>query len=178
MTTAQINPYPDIAPPAGVDADEWQPDEPHPYRVLSGATRAVAVHRASREGLTAVGVYTHAVQLSDGNLSHDASHGGPGVSIETRHVDEVFARDSGVELSADDARALALALIEAADVVDGWVGNRHDGPLRAVADLLESVHTDLLSAAAGSDDPDGFYQAASQLLAARARIDDAIGALR
>jgi hypothetical protein len=50
--------------------------------------------------------------------------------------------------------------------------------LRTLPDLLEAVHIDLLGAAAGSADPDRFYEAASQLLAARARIDDAIEALR
>lgn len=103
-TTARINPYPDVAPPAGTEADDWSDDD-QPIRVVSGAPRPVDVHRATLQDLTTVRVYTHAVQLADGSLSQDPSHGGPGVSLDTIHDGEDFASDSSVDLSPDDARA-------------------------------------------------------------------------
>jgi hypothetical protein len=47
-TTAQINAYPDIAPPTGAgerfeDHGTWEPDDPprQPYRVVYGKTRTI-----------------------------------------------------------------------------------------------------------------------------------------
>jgi hypothetical protein len=89
--------------------------------VMLGTTHHVEVHRASREGLAKVGVYTHAVQLPDGTISHSREDGGPGVSLETIHSDDDWPRATSVDLSPDDARALAVKLVDAAFEVDGWV---------------------------------------------------------
>ncbi|MAS06206.1 MAG: hypothetical protein CL534_16200 [Ahrensia sp.] len=110
----------DVKPPAGASADDWSADA-EPCRVIWGCTQSVTVDRASNEGLTTVGVYTHAVQRWDGQLSYDPSDGGPGVSIDTMYRGEDGARDTGVTVSSDEARELAAALIAAADEIDGWV---------------------------------------------------------
>jgi hypothetical protein len=35
MTTVPIDPYPDIAPPAGYEiVDDWNQVDPHPYRAI------------------------------------------------------------------------------------------------------------------------------------------------
>jgi hypothetical protein len=91
------------------------------HLVMLGTTQNVAVHRASREGLARVGVYTHAVQLPDGTISNRAEDGGPGVSLETTRVGDEWPTATSVDLSPDDARALAVKLVDAAAEVDGWV---------------------------------------------------------
>ncbi|WP_137147539.1 hypothetical protein [Mycolicibacterium sp. CR10] len=118
MSTPTI---PNLPVPPAAQADGWEQDDPQPYRVLWGAVRPVEVHRASREGLRVVRVYTHAIQYGDGTICHDESHGGPGVSLDTLHADDECAKDSGIDVSPDDARRLAASLIAAADEVDGWV---------------------------------------------------------
>jgi hypothetical protein len=134
------------------DWEEWSSD---------GQSRIIAGTERRLNGLE---ICTCALQLRTGSISLSDP---PAVTI-----------DDGPELGSAEARQVAAMLLEAADEIDGWVGRRHDGRLRAVADLLASAHTDLLGAAANSADPDRFYEAASQLLAARARIDDAMEALR
>lgn len=116
-----------VPAPAGATADEWSDDEPNPYRVIWGSTHPVSVGRPSNEGLTEVRVYTHAVQKADGDLSCDAGDA-PGVSIDTIHADDDgVARDSGVTVSAVEARQLAAALNAAADELDRWRGiGQHD----------------------------------------------------
>lgn len=108
--------------PAGATADEWSDDEPNPYRVIWGSTHPVSVNRPSNEGLTEVRVYTQAVQKVGGELCCDAGDA-PGVSIDTIHTDDSgVARDSGITVSADEARDLAAALNGAADELDRWRG--------------------------------------------------------
>jgi hypothetical protein len=175
MTTAQINPYPDVPLPPGAKPSEWwdvEDGEPT-FRCVEGTPRLIGASRTR--------IYTHCTQWEDGRVEDGKTepdfHGPPGVAFELLGEAGHLA-DTGITFTSAEARAAAAVLIAAADEIDGWVGKRHDGRLRAVADLLASAHTDLLAAAAGSADPDGFYQAASQLLAARARIDDAVMALR
>ncbi|MGE4364762.1 MAG: hypothetical protein AB7E41_21500, partial [Mycolicibacterium sp.] len=123
--------------PAGATADEWSDDEPNPYRVIWGSTHPVSVGRPSNEGLTEVRVYTHAVQKADGDLSCDAGDA-PGVSIDTIHADDDgVARDSGVTVSAVEARQLAAALNAAAEELDRWRGS--------VDQLVDSPSCDGLS---------------------------------
>jgi hypothetical protein len=60
-TTAQINPYPDIAPPAGArPIEDWQAIEPQPYRVVIGDDRTVTDHKLR--------VSPTAIQLADGSI--------------------------------------------------------------------------------------------------------------
>jgi hypothetical protein len=140
MTTTPTNPYPVdstfhaccngigkhaphcVAPPAGATPDIWQDDGPTSYRVVDGRVRNVDVNRASNEGLTGVSVYTHAVQLADGSLSFAASDGAPGVSIDTFWRDDPNGppHDTGISVTAEEARELAAALLEAAAEIDGW----------------------------------------------------------
>jgi hypothetical protein len=103
-TTAQINPYPDIAPPVGAEfADDWV-GEP-PYRVIFGVDRTVTDHAAR--------VYAVVVQLADGSIDEGL--------IEGPHVNITDGEGSGIEdLNSDQARELASALLEAADEIDGW----------------------------------------------------------
>jgi hypothetical protein len=78
---------------------------------------------ADNEGLTGVSVYTHAVQLGDGSLSFAASDGAPGVSIDTFWRDDPNGspHETGISVTANDARELAAALLAAAAEIDGWV---------------------------------------------------------
>lgn len=101
-----------------VEYDEATFDD---HRIMLGTVQSVDVHRASREGLTRVGVYTHAVQRPDGTISNRVEDGGPGVSLETSHVGDEWPTATVVDLSPDDARGLAVKLVEAAAEVDGWV---------------------------------------------------------
>jgi hypothetical protein len=102
-TTAPTNPYPDITPPAGAArVDDWQPDEPQPYRVVIGPDRTVTDHKLR--------VSTNVVQLADGSIDDGA--------IEAPHV-YVLGEDCG-PLNSDQARELASVLMEAAAEVDGW----------------------------------------------------------
>jgi hypothetical protein len=174
-TTAQINRYPDVPLPPGAKPSEWWDveDGEQTFRCVEGTPRLIGASRTR--------VYTHCTQWEDGRVEDGATeptfHSAPGVSLDLID-DHGDATDTGITFTSAEARDAAAALIAAADEIDGWVGKRHDGRLRTIAHLLASAHTDLLGAAAGSGDPDRFYQAASQLLAARARIDDAMEAVR
>lgn len=109
-----------VGVPTGATADEWSDEGLNRCRVVWGSTHSVTVARPSNEGLCEVGVYTHAVQRADGTLSHDPADGGPGVSIDTKYAGEGWARESGVTVSAAEARQLATALLAAADEIGGW----------------------------------------------------------
>jgi hypothetical protein len=104
-TTAQINPYPDIAPPAGArPIEDWQAIEPQPYRVVIGDDRTVTDHKLR--------VSPTAIQLADGSIDD-------GTTIEAPSV-YVVDLDEGNLLNSDQARELASVLLEAADEIDGW----------------------------------------------------------
>lgn len=110
MTTAQIKPpkrprrqqsrpIPNVPIPAGTtvgsDFEEYGDD----CRSISGANRVVAD--------SSVSVWTAAEQQRDGTV----------------HLGRVGIDDDRTQLltlSADEARALAAVLIEAADELDGW----------------------------------------------------------
>ena len=100
MTTTTI---PDVPIPASARPDAWQDDAPQPYRVLLGEVRGIDGVDIDR-----VSVQPTAVQFSDGRVDDGSVHEPP----------HVYLGDDG--LSCAQARALAAALIEAADEVDRW----------------------------------------------------------
>jgi hypothetical protein len=98
-TTAQINPYPDVAPPAGAhvstDWEKWSSDGQS--LIISGTDRSVKD----------VQIRTCALQLRTGSISLSDP---PGVTI-----------DDGPELSSAEVRQVVALLLAAADEIDGWV---------------------------------------------------------
>jgi hypothetical protein len=111
MTTAQINPYPDIAPPVGADAPfEWEADEVlYPaYRIVYGPERAIGTDRQKAE------VQTSAVQLADGSIH---------TTDDAPRINVGIYTDDG--LNVDEARQLAVLLVEAADILDGGLDDHH-----------------------------------------------------
>jgi len=92
----------DVPIPAGAHADDWQDDAPQPYRILFGELR-------NTDGVEYTTVQATAVQYADGRIDDGSVHEPP----------SVYLGDDA--LSSSQARALAAALIETADEVDGWV---------------------------------------------------------
>lgn len=92
-----------IAPPSGVHkVDNWQDDDPQPYRVFFGADRKVTDHKLT--------VSPSAVQWADG-------------TVDEGRIEEprIYVLDLDWNpLNSDQARELAAALLEAAAEVDGW----------------------------------------------------------
>jgi hypothetical protein len=106
MTTAQLNPYPDIVPLPGADfVGDWQGGDP-PHRVIFGVDRTVTDHT--------VRVYASAVQLADGTTD-DHLIEGPRVYVQDG---EKFGLEG---LNSDQARELAAVLLVTAAEIDGWV---------------------------------------------------------
>jgi hypothetical protein len=104
MTTAQVGQYPDVAPPPGATThDEWEDDDPQPYRIVFGADRTVTDHRAR--------VSTSAVQWADGSVDDGR--------IEAPYI-YVYDLGESRPLNSDQARELGAALLESAAEVDGW----------------------------------------------------------
>jgi hypothetical protein len=101
MTTSTIPPVP--LPTGATTVDDWQHDDPQPYRVILGADRKVTDHKLT--------VSPSAVQWGDGSVDDGR--------IEVPHV-YVYDVDEGNPLNSDQARELAAALLEAAAEVDGW----------------------------------------------------------
>ena len=92
--------------PTGVAAvDDWQPNNPLPYRVVLGAGRGVTDHN--------VVVQTAAIQFADGRIDHGGIVA-PSVTISHTCY-------NGRGLSSTQARELAARLLEAADELDGWI---------------------------------------------------------
>jgi hypothetical protein len=87
--------------PAGARPDDWQDDVPMPYRILFGELR-------NTDGVEYTTVQGTAVQYPDGRID-DGS---------VREAPSVYLGDDA--LSIVQARALAAALIETADEIDGW----------------------------------------------------------
>jgi hypothetical protein len=110
MTTAAIHPNPDIHPPAGAEADIWEGvNNPLPHRVVYTIPRCVL--NRTGDPLRSAIVVAQAVQWADGSIDSGLIEA-PSVSIES-------SGDPG--LSSQKARELAAAILEAADIVDGWV---------------------------------------------------------
>jgi len=87
---------PDVAPPAGTIPDVWEGNPAQ--RVVAGINRGIDGHD--------IVVWTATVQCADGSLREPAQ-----VHVELSHDDA---------MTADQARALAAELIEAADEIDRW----------------------------------------------------------
>jgi hypothetical protein len=92
---------PDVPIPAGFRAQDWQGDDRRPFRVLLGEVRAI-------DGVD-VCLQATAIQFADGTLDDGSVHEPP----------LVYLGDDA--LTATQARELAALLVEAADVIDGWV---------------------------------------------------------
>jgi hypothetical protein len=93
-----------IPTPADVDrVDDWQAGAPLPYRVLVGELRTVDGLDVDR-----VSVQPTAIQLSDGRIDDGSVYEAPQVYL----IDDA--------LSSAQPRALAAALLVAADEADGW----------------------------------------------------------
>ncbi len=105
-TAAEINPYPDIALPAGVTSSgDWGDDEPG--RIIYG----------QRHEIGAIVTGAWACQQPDGSVQgDDVGH--------DVYVDEMDLHGNQYErlnLSSAEARQLAEALLVAADTADGWM---------------------------------------------------------
>ena len=96
MMQTTATPLPDVQPPAGTKPDVWEGNPAQ--RVVAGINRGIDGHD--------VLVWTAAVQYADGSLREPAE-----VHVELDHDDA---------MTADQARALATELIEAAAEIDGW----------------------------------------------------------
>lgn len=97
-------PVPDVPLPAGAEwADDWQDVQSTPWRVIKSAERHI-------DGCE-VSVFATAVQWTDGTL--DQSGG------DAPHV-TVGGFDYYDGVTADQARAVAAAILEAADELDKW----------------------------------------------------------
>ena len=106
MPTTTTHRYPNVPLPTGVAAvDDWQPNDPLPYRVVLGAGRGVTDHN--------VVVQTAAIQFADGRID-DGAIVAPSVTIS-------HACYNGRGLSITQARELGARLLEAADELDGWI---------------------------------------------------------
>jgi hypothetical protein len=107
--TTPDDPRADVAVPAGaVHADEWEDDDPQPYRIVTGARRGIT----DRDLI----VWTSALQRQDGSL--DVDRDPPTVNLGA------VSWERG--LTAGQARELAALLVEAADEIDGWVAANAD----------------------------------------------------
>jgi hypothetical protein len=98
------NPNPIPLPAGVVLVDDWQADDPQPYRVVMGADRGIDGHDLR--------VRPSAIQFADGRI--DDGH----IERLAIHVD-----DCDRTLTAAQARELAAVLLAAADEVDGWARN-------------------------------------------------------
>jgi len=105
MTTTTPT-YPDLPAPAGARPDDWQDDSPLPYRVLFGESRGVKGRRDS-DGVT---VQASAIQFSDGRVDDGCVHEPPQI-----HIDDYT-------YTVAQAREFAARVIEAADLIDRWIG--------------------------------------------------------
>ncbi len=85
-------------PPAG--AAEWDEIDGHRFRCIEGRHRG-------RDGVT---VMASAIQLGDGSIDNGAAVAAP----------LIFTAVPGDGITIGQARALAAALLAAADEVDGW----------------------------------------------------------
>lgn len=99
MTTSPV-PQPVPLPTGAVFADVWEVEDPLPQRLVTGAYR----------GLTGsdIRVWTSAIQWANG-----------GIALQQPDPPRVHI-GGDIELSSDQARELAAALLEAADEIDRW----------------------------------------------------------
>jgi hypothetical protein len=102
-TTADINPYPDIALPAGAtDAGDWCEDS----RTIHG----------QRHEIGAIVVGAWASQQPNGSVERNDEH-----DVYVDEMDKDGYQCERLNLTSAQARQLAQALLAAADTADGWV---------------------------------------------------------
>lgn len=102
-TTAQVNPYPGIVPPAGAITDDDWGDE---GRIIYG----------QRHEIGAIVTGAWACQLPDGSVRANDSH-----DVYVDEMDERGYQCERLNLSSEQARQLGLSLLAAAATADGWV---------------------------------------------------------
>ena len=95
--------FPDIPAPAGFSADDWETNEPRPWRLIWGPQRSI--------GGDAVLVRLTALQYHDGSIETSVDDG-PAIHI-------TVCRDWGV--STTHAREVAAAILAVADEADRLV---------------------------------------------------------
>lgn len=103
------NPYPDVTAPLGAEADVWQGTAPRQFRDVYTVRHVL---NNTGDPLRSPIVTADAVQWSNGWI------GRASVTID-------FPAET--ELTSDQARELAAALLEAAAEVDQWVGRPSAG---------------------------------------------------
>ena len=108
-TTAPTDPYPEVEPPAGAEADVWEGTGRRQHRWVFIVPRCVM--NSTGDPLRSPLVTAQAVQWDDGTLD-DGTVEPPSVSVES---------PASPGLSSSEARELARALVTAADEIDGWV---------------------------------------------------------
>jgi hypothetical protein len=102
--TVTTNPYPDAPIPAGATrVYDWYDLDTEPARYFAGPRRVIARHKRN-----------HTLVLVDGTQWADG------------RIERIISLDDD-NLTVDQARQLAAALLEAADEVDRWASSdRHD----------------------------------------------------
>jgi len=109
MPTAATSPYPDVPVPAGADkVYDWDdPSTSEAYRFFQGRVRTITAddtkNRPWSEDIT---VCVEGTQDPDGTINRD-------INVHQLHHDD--------PITANQARQLAAALLEAAAELDRWV---------------------------------------------------------
>ena len=112
MSTTATNPYPDVDLPPGTETyTGWENDSNGTRRIIWGA--------ASQVDTTQVSLQSHAIQLADGSIDVNTEAVGdrPGITIDEVRDGKIWER---LNVTVEGARALAQALLELADEVEGW----------------------------------------------------------
>lgn len=112
MTTALADPAP---PTAAHDVAEWwEADDGRRFRCIENANRVAGTNKLR--------VYAHCIQWDNGEI-HQGDGGGlnrPVIALDEPDEDGCW-RETGVKLTAAEAREAAAILLQAADELDGWV---------------------------------------------------------
>jgi hypothetical protein len=108
MPTTTTNPHPDVPLPAGAvaDPDAWEFWD-NEFRIFQAPDGVILDATGRKIGE----VRTLGIQFPDGSVDTDENP--PSIDVCTY-------TDAG--LTAEQARALAALLVEAADQIDGWAG--------------------------------------------------------
>lgn len=102
--TATTNSYPHIQVPPGADfADDWQPQG---YRIVYGCRREVG---------GGIEVSASVAQLADGTINRSSEKYDPPLV----HVDAI---GGDFELTTEQAREMAGAIVDTVNELDGWTG--------------------------------------------------------
>lgn len=105
----------DVSVPTDASAGDWEPDGARRYRLVESENIAVG---------DTVRLYAHCMQWADTGI-HPGDPDGrnrPGVSIDEAG-DRGGWTDTGISLTASEARAAGLALFKLAGQLDHWMGS-------------------------------------------------------